>query len=110
VPTLEYNPPQQSLALSTAHPMPVDRPFELECRILVPINAMINCHAPSKKEAMELANKVFDGVRQAPSSFQVVVNRDDIAEIFHDLENGMSRRRFDLIGAHNLVVNRTEER
>jgi hypothetical protein len=89
---------------------PDNRAFELCCKILVPLDATVHCCAPNKLEAARKVKDIFAGTRLQDGSFRVEVNRDETAETFHRVEGGLTRGIAWTLCAHDVVINRIEER
>lgn len=106
-------PVQQTLTLPPT-PDLVPRAFELECQILVPVEASVTCVAANKRAASDLVSEVFSGTRTPNPGFIVEVDRDRVAETFAELERALvlgDPTRFSALGLqHDVLINRIEER
>jgi hypothetical protein len=105
-------PAQQALMLST--PDLVPRAFELECQILVPVEASVMCVASNKRAAADLVSGVFSGARSPNPGFSVEVDRDRVAKTFAELERALLLGQPAQLAAlglqHDVLINRIEER
>ena len=109
-PQLQLEPPAQQALILPLTLDPEHRAFELECQILIPVDATVWCHAPDKHAAARLVSDIFADKCSQTSGFRVEVNQDDVAETFHRVESGFRRGVASTLGAHDVLINRIEER
>jgi hypothetical protein len=106
-PQLQLEPPAQKALML---PLTMDRMFELECQILIPVDVTVQCRAPNKHAAMRMVSDVFAGKRPPAIDLRVEVSRDDVAETFHRLERSISIGAPSGLDVHDVLINRVEER
>jgi hypothetical protein len=100
---------QRSLALVPATVQHL--PFEVECQIMIPIEATVECSARNRLEAQRMVHEVISGVRSAPVDFHVKIDVDQVGAKFRQ----MARRDFNQgavagLDVHSVRINRIEER
>lgn len=111
----EFDPSAHQLSLpAPLAPPPVAqvmRDFEIDCKIMIEIEARVHCSAADRTEAADLVKTVMHGVRAAPRDFSVEIDREQLMHVNHNFDRPHLRRReLDRMDPHDVLINRIEER
>lgn len=111
----EFDPSQQQLVLlpppEPVRPGQVVRDFEVDCRVLIELDAKVTLTAADRREAEELVKSVMDGTRPAPRAFTVEIDREHLMHEMAWFDRPLLRsRELDRMDPHDVLINRIEER
>lgn len=100
LPLLEYQPPGRSRRTA----------FEVECRFMFEVDAKVYCSADTPARAAELAEQIFQGAMPPDGSFSIVVNRDELSEMFARTEHAMDSGDLTHFPVRSVLVERVNPR
>lgn len=100
-------PAQPALALA----MPVDRAFELECKVLLPVDALVQVTASTRQDAEARVLAIFGGRQPTVQDrFHILIDRGELDDTFRHLDDLLINGNPADWGAHQVLINRIEER